>query len=103
MGELRCGLSALSSPQGLLHPAEGFMGDSRVRLKVSVAQTSLGWLLSSVCGSALGIPHLEVGTQQLGILQVWAMADAHHSFLKELLDYQCSGNKTPAPQPGSFK
>lgn len=56
-----------------------------MRLKVSVAQTSLGWLLPSVWGSALGIPHLEVGTQQLGILQVWAMVGARHSFLKELL------------------
>jgi hypothetical protein len=40
--------------RGLLHLAGGFMGDSRVRLKVSVAQTSLGWLLPSVWGSALG-------------------------------------------------
>lgn len=54
MGKLWCRLSIRSSAQGLLHPAGGFMGDSRVRLKVSVAQTSLGWLLPSVRGSALG-------------------------------------------------
>lgn len=54
MGKLQCRLSIHSSAQRLLHPAGGFMGDIRVRLKVSVAQTSLGWLLPSVRGSTLG-------------------------------------------------
>lgn len=71
------------------------MGDSRVSLKASVAQTSLRWLLPSVWGSALGIPHLEAGTQQLGILQVWPWLIP---ITQSVAGYQCAAKEIPAPQ-----
>lgn len=57
-------------------------------------------MTSTLCvGPVLGIPYLETGTQQPGILGACAMAAAHHSFLREsVAGYHGTGKEIPALQ-----